>query len=170
MRDIKENKNNPYKLDFYGSEDNLKKGSKAFICIADNSTRKRIYTNCKNADFDINLIHPNSNISTSIKKGHQILICAGAIINSQAKIGNGCILNTGSIIEHECIVGDFSHIAPGATLCGNVETGENCFIGANSVVKQGVKIGKNVTIGAGSVVINNISDNSKVVGNPTRHI
>ena len=74
------------------------------------------------------------------------------------------------MIEHECIIGDFSHIAPGAVLCGSVSIGKGSFIGANSVIKQGIKIGNNVTIGAGSVVINDILDNTKVVGNPSKII
>jgi acetyltransferase-like isoleucine patch superfamily enzyme len=46
--------------------------------------------------------------------------------------------------------------------------GDRTFIGANAVIKQGVVIGDDVIIGAGSVVINNVENNSKLVGNPGR--
>jgi len=168
--DLNKKIKNPYELNYLGLEQNIKSEQKVFVCIADNVTRKKIFNSYSNLDFNINLIHPNSIISDTVDIGIQTLICAGAIINSQVKIGNGCIINTGSTIEHECIIGDFSHIAPGAVLCGNVMIGKGSFIGANSVIKQGVSIGSNVTVGAGSVVINDILDNTKVVGNPSKMI
>ena len=44
------------------------------------------------------------------------------------------------------------------------------FIGSNATLIHGVKIGKKVVIGAGSVVIKNISDNNRIIGNPSRKI
>lgn len=168
--DLINKKENPYKLNFLGEEQNMSSEQEVFICIADNMVRKNIFKKLPNLDYNINLIHPNSIISNTINMGIQTLVCAGVIINPHVKIGNGCIINTGSIIEHECIIGDFSHIAPGAVLSGNVQIGKGSFIGASSVVKQGVKIGCNVTVGAGAVVINDILDNTKVVGNPAKII
>ena len=168
--DLNKKNENPYELNYLGEEQNMSSDQGVFICIADNMIRKNIYKSLPNQDFNINLIHPKSIISNTVNIGFQTLICAGAIINSQVKIGNGCIINTGSIIEHECTIGDFTHIAPGAVLSGNVLIGKESFIGANSVIKQGVKIGCNVTVGAGTVVINDILDNTKVVGNPSKKI
>lgn len=168
--DLNRKKENPYNLNYLGEEQNVSSHHKVFICIADNVIRERIFKGLSKLDFNINLIHPKSIISNTANIGFQTLICSGAIVNSQAKIGNGCIVNTGAIIEHESIIGDFSHIAPGAVLCGNVQIGKGSFIGSNSVIKQGVKIGHNVIVGAGSVVINDILDNKKVVGNPSKTI
>lgn len=166
---VKKNKN-PYKLIYLGKEKNMNSERKVFICIADNIIRKKIFNGLQKTNFNINLIHPNSIISKTVDFGFQTLVCAGAIVNSNVSIGNGCIINTGSVIEHECVLGNFSHIAPGAVLCGNVHIGEGSFIGANSVLKEGVKIGRNAIVGAGSVVINDVIDNAKVVGNPTKSI
>lgn len=168
--DLNKKNKNPYELNYLGEEKNMNSKQEVFICIADNTIRKNIYNRHTNLNFNINLIHPNSIISNSVSIGFQTLICAGAIINSQVKIEKGCIINTGSIIEHECIIDEFSHIGPGAVLSGNVLIGKGSFIGANSVIKQGVKIGCNVVVGAGAVVINDISDNTKVVGNPSKSI
>lgn len=168
--DLNKKSKNPYNLSYLGEEKNMNTKQDVFICIADNIIRNNIYKSLPSLDFNINLIHPNSIISNTVDIGFQTLICAGAIINSQVKIGNGCIINTGSIIEHECEIGDFSHIAPGAVLSGNVVIGKRSFIGANCIIKQGVKIGCNVTVGAGAVVIDDILNNTKVVGNPSRYI
>tara|TARA_Y100001935_G_C17260542_1_gene486130 strand:- start:215 stop:826 length:612 start_codon:yes stop_codon:yes gene_type:complete len=163
---------NPYNLKYLGYEDNIDISYKPFISIGDNIIRKKIYEKLckKNIVLSTKLIHLNSIISKSSLIKEQTYISAGVTINPQTKIGVGCIINTGSIIEHDCDIGEFSHIAPGAVLCGNVQIGEGSFIGANSVIKQGVRIGKNVIIGAGSVIINNIHDNSKVAGNPSKII
>lgn len=168
--DLNKKSKNPYNLSYLGEEKNMYSEQEVFICIADNMIRNKIYKKLTNLNFNINLLHPKSIISSTFNIGFQTLVCAGAIINSQVIIGNGCIINTGCIIEHECEIGDFSHIAPGAVLCGNVMIGKGSFIGANSVIKQGVKIGCNVTVGAGAVVINDILDNTKVIGNPSKII
>ena len=55
-------------------------------------------------------------------------------------------------------------------MLGDVKIGDGSFIGANSVIKQGLKIGNNVVVGAGAVVIQDIPNNTKVVGNPSRKI
>ncbi len=170
------NKNNPYNLEYIGFEkDNNFKGWEMnlnfAICIGDNYIREQIAMLInKKLKTVLTVIHPQSIISSNTSFGVGSFISKGAMINPFSSIGNFTILNTGCIIEHECIVDDFSHIAPGAVLCGNVVIGKRTFIGANSVIKQGVKIGDDVIIGAGSVVINDIPNNSMIVGNPGKKI
>ena len=118
----------------------------------------------------LNVVHPSASISHKVQYGIGNFISRNVAVNALVEIGNVCILNTGCIIEHECLIGNGVHIAPGAVLAGNVEIGDNTFVGANSVIKQGVKIGVNVIIGAGSVILNDIADNSKIVGNPGKEI
>ena len=169
--DLLEKVSNPYGIKYLGEEKHIIAGQKLFISIADNTIRKKIYDDLNtNNNFSTILIHPKAIISNTSKINIQSLICAGAIINAQASIGVGCIVNTCAIVEHECRIGDFSHIAPGAVLLGGVIVGNGSFIGANSVIKQGIKIGCNVTVGAGAVVINDILDNTKVAGNPSKTI
>lgn len=165
-------RNNPYNLEYLGSETYSVPLLPVFIGIGDNIVRKKVFDLLlqNNCNLSINLIHNKSIVASSSSIGLNILVAAGAIINSFTKIGNCCILNTGSIIEHECKIGDFVHVAPGAVLAGNVSVGDRTFIGANSVVKQGVKIGKDVTVGAGTVVLFDIPDNATVVGNPGKII
>lgn len=118
----------------------------------------------------LNVVHPNSGISSRIKIGVGNFINNNAAINAFVEIGDYCIINTGAIIDHECFLANGVHVAPGAVLAGGVEVGMNTFIGANSIIKEGIKIGPNVIIGAGSVILQNIQDNKKIVGNPGREI
>lgn len=168
---------NPYNLTYLGHEKsettlkNLKK-SNYFIAVGNSQIRQKISNLIteKNYQKACNAIHKNASVSQTAVLGKGIMIGNGAIINACATLEDGVICNTQAVIEHESIIGQYSHIAPGAILCGNTKIGRNTFIGARTVVKEGVKIGDNVIVGAGTVVINDIPNNSKVVGNPQRNI
>ena len=114
------------------------------------------------------IAHKDANISKRSKIGIGTVIQCGAFVSAYAKLGKGCFVNYDAGIHHESSLGDFSIVAPGARVLGRVSIGENCYIGASSTIKEGVKIGSNVTIGAGAVVVNDIEDNSTVVGNPAK--
>jgi len=165
---------NPFNLDYLGFEEDpnftgFNFNNKFILGIGDNYIRSKIGNVIQeNGKEILNVIHPSSSITKLLTLGIGNFIAKNVSINPLVTIGNFCIINTSSIIEHGCNISDAVHIAPGAVLCGNVSIGENTFVGANAVIKQGIKIGKNVTIGAGSVIINDVSDNLKVVGNPSR--
>jgi sugar O-acyltransferase (sialic acid O-acetyltransferase NeuD family) len=172
--DNEEKKENPFKLQYLGTEQNeivFKEIEifNAFIGIGNNNIRARLYKkliankiNCPVA------VHNKSTVSSLTHIGSGTTIMAGAIINAMAKVGCAVICNSSSVVEHECIIGNYVHIAPGAILAGNVTVGENSFIGANCVIKQGVTIGSNVIVGAGAVVTKDIPDGLTVYGNPAK--
>jgi sugar O-acyltransferase (sialic acid O-acetyltransferase NeuD family) len=175
--DNEEKKQNPFNLEYFGSENDLSVQKKLkqydyFIGVGNNNLlRRKIYeTIFPVLGQPVNAIHSSAVISPSVKLKFGHFIAPNVSINAVTELGMTAVCNTGSVIEHGCNVGDFTFIAPGAVLCGDVTIGENTFVGANSVIKQGVIIGKNVTIGAGSVIIRDIPDNVKVVGNPARII
>ena len=167
---------NPYDLEYLGDEngDDFKgyKQQYGFILgVGSNEIRQKIGNRIELMIEElITVIHPASTVSKTAKIDRGAFISSGVQLNAQSVIGKGVILNTGSILEHGCKVGQYSHIAPGAVVAGDVQIGENCFIGANSVIKEGITIGNGVTVGVGTVVLNDISDQSKVVGNPGREI
>ena len=172
-----EKSQNPYSLDYFGSESEKEALEKLaiadyFIAIGDNKLRKKISGSLIKIlnTAPCNALHESSIISDKAILGKGILVSPIAVINSKAVIGDGCICNTGSIVEHECELGDYVHLGPSATLCGNVKVGAGTLIGANSVVSPGIIIGSNVIIGAGSVVVSNIRDGKMVAGNPSREI
>lgn len=139
------------------------------ISIGNNKTRKQIVEENKNFSYSV-LSHPFTTISKRAILGDGTVIMAGAVINSNVTIGRHCIINTCASIDHDCIIGDFVHVSPNAVLAGNVLVGEGTHIGIGASIIPGVRIGKWCIIGAGAVIIKDISDGSKVVGNPGKNI
>ena len=82
--------------------------------------------------------------------------------------GKACIVNTGVIIEHDCRVGNGVHLSPSATLGGTVSVGDKSWICLGAKVINNITIGKSVTVGAGAVVIDDIEDQTLVVGIPAK--
>ena len=174
--EMKEMTVNPFDLSYLGfeSDDSFSHWEKSYdyiLGIGSNAIRKKVaqLILSKNKRL-LNVIDSSANISEEITIGQGNFVAKNATVNILAQIGDYCILNTGCIVEHECCISNGVHIAPGAVLLGNVSVGEQSFIGANAVVKENVTIGCNVTIGAGTVILNDIPDNSKIVGNPGRAI
>ncbi|MFD2917469.1 acetyltransferase [Psychroserpens luteus] len=167
---------NPFDLSYLGfeSDDSFSHWEKPYdyiLGIGNNAIRKKVaqLILSKNKRL-LNVIDSSSNISEEITIGQGNFIAKNATVNILTQIGDYCILNTGCIVDHECRISNGVHIAPGAVLLGNVSVGEQSFIGANAVVKENITIGRNVIIGAGSVVLNDVPDNSRIVGNPGRAI
>ena len=110
----------------------------------------------------INVISPNSSISTSVKLGDGVHIATGTTIQSNVSIGDNSIINSNSSVDHDSYIGKNCHVAPGVTVCGNVYISNNVFVGAGSTIVNGINIGKNVIIPAGSTLRRDIKDNTKV--------
>ena len=126
--------------------------------------RKNPYLMLKEKGFECpNVIHPSAQIEETVEMGEGNLICAGAIIGTEAKIGSNCIINAGAIISHDCIISDHCHIASGAAIAGFVTIGENTLIGQNCSIYSDVKIGKNVVIQNGCSIFKDVKDNEVVL-------
>ena len=174
--DKKELTHNPYGLKYLGCEtDHDFQGWELnfsyVLGIGNNRLREKTAQIVVDHDKPLQKVISNSSsISKTAYIGNGVFVSRGVLVNALAQIEDYAILNTGCIIEHECIINCAAHIGPGAVLAGNVSIGRRTFVGANSVIKQGIKIGEDVVIGAGSVIINDVPNNSKMVGNPARMI
>ncbi|MBX3038102.1 MAG: acetyltransferase [Anaerolineales bacterium] len=119
--------------------------------------------------FEI-IIHPTASVSQWANIGQGTVIFQNAVVTSNAKIGSYVMILPNSIISHDDLIGDFTCVAGGVSISGNVKIGESCYVGANASIKEGIEIGKHCLIGMGSVVLNNVSENSIMVGNPAKFL
>lgn len=108
----------------------------------------------------VNVIHPNSYISSSAKIGIGNYIAANAVLSSNVLLGDSNLVNYNVTIGHDVIIGSDCFFNPGARVSGRVKIGNNCLLGANSFVFQGIEIGDNCQIDALSYIDRNIGGNS----------
>ena len=108
------------------------------------------------------------------------------IINKNCEIGCGSTIDRGSLsntiigkntyldnqvhIAHNNKIGDNCIIAGQVGFAGSSTLGNNVMIGGQAGVSGHLKIGNNVQIGGGSGVINDIPDNTKVMGYPAKNL
>ncbi len=108
------------------------------------------------------------------------------IINENCEIGCGSTIDRGSLsntiigkntyldnqvhIAHNNKIGDNCIIAGQVGFAGSSTLGNNVMIGGQAGVSGHLKIGNNVQIGGGSGVINDIPDNTKVMGYPAKNL
>lgn len=105
------------------------------------------------------------------KKKTGIEIHPGATLGKYLFIDHG----NGVVIGQDAIVGDYVTIYHQVTLGATGKEkgkrhptiGNNVLIGAGAKVMGNVYVGNNVKIGAGSIVLNDIKDNTTVVGMPS---
>ena len=108
------------------------------------------------------------------------------IINENCEIGSGSTIDRGSLsnttigkntyldnqvhIAHNNKIGDNCIIAGQVGFAGSSTLGNNVMIGGQAGVSGHLKVGNNVQIGGGSGVINDIPDNTKVMGYPAKNL
>ena len=108
------------------------------------------------------------------------------LIEDNCEIGCGVTIDRGSMsntiikkntyldnqihIAHNVKIGENTIIAGQVGVAGSSIIGNNVRIGGQAGISGHLKIGNNVDIAGGSGVINDISDNSKVMGYPAKNI
>ena len=108
------------------------------------------------------------------------------IVNDNSEIGCGSTIDRGSLsntvigkntfldnqihIAHNNKIGNNCIIAGQVGFAGSSSIGDHVMIGGQAGVSGHLKIGNNVHIGGGSGVINDISDNTKVMGYPAKNL
>ena len=105
-----------------------------------------------------------------------------AILENGVEVGANCTIDRGSLsdtiigsntfldnqvhIAHNVKIGKNCMIAGQVGFAGSATIGDNVVIGGQAGISGHLKIGNNVKIGGGSGVINDIPDNSQVMGYP----
>lgn len=115
------------------------------------------------------LIHPSAIIPKGFCEiGDGVLMAPLSQISPDVTLENNCILLANSFVGHDSTLKKFAHIATNSVIGANVSVGRACHIGSNATIREKIKIGDFSLIGAGSVVLNDVPENSILVGNPAR--
>lgn len=140
-----------------------------FCAIANPIVKQKIADKLKEYKAKtINIIHPSSYISPSVKLGTNVLISPMCVITTNIYIGDYVHINPQCGIGHDTIIEAYS------TLYWNVNTGgfthisKLCELGSKSFIKQNINIGYKAVIGAGSVVVKDVNSETVVKGVPAK--
>lgn len=115
------------------------------------------------------LIHPSANVPKGMCKiGNGVLMAPLSQLSPDTTLEDNSMMLANSFLGHDSTLKRFAHIASNATVGANVTVGRACHIGTNSTVRERTVIGDFCLVGSGSVVLNDVEDNSIVVGNPAK--
>lgn len=115
-------------------------------------------------------------IGSCVNIGAFVEIGPGVVIGNNVSIAAFCFIPFGVTIEYSCFIGPRVTFTNDKYPPGNKEdwrpilVKHGTSIGAGSIILPGVTIGENVLIGAGTVVTRDVSNNSRIVGNPGRRM
>jgi len=115
------------------------------------------------------LIHPRAIIPKGFCEiGNGVLIAPNAQLSPDTNIDDNCIILGNTIIGHNSKLKRFAHVAASGHVGANVVLGKGVHIGSNATLREKISIGDFSIVGSGSVVLNDVPENTIVVGNPAR--
>jgi acetyltransferase EpsM len=113
------------------------------------------------------LIHPTAIIPSGMcSLGHGVLMSPLSQLSPDVTIHDNCILLPNSFVGHDSTLQKFAHIATNSVVGANVVIGRAVHIGSNATIREKVKIGDFSLVGAGAVGLNDVKEDSVVIGNP----
>ena len=115
------------------------------------------------------LIHPTAIVPKGLCSiGHGVMMAPLSQLSPDTTVSDNCILLPNSFLGHDSFMDQFSHIATNGVIGANVHLGKAVHIGSNATLREKITIGDFSLVGAGSMVLEDVPDNSVVVGNPAR--
>lgn len=115
------------------------------------------------------LIHPTAIIPKGFCSiGNGVLMAPLSQLSPDTTVEDNCIMLPNSFLGHDSTMKRFSHIATNGVIGANVVVGKAVHIGSNATLREKITIGDYSLVGAGSVVLNDVPENSIVVGNPAK--
>ena len=137
-----------------------------------------------------NSISDNAKIGENVKIWHFAYVGENVVIGDNVKIGSLVHIDYDVKIGENTMIEGLVYIPPQSRIGKNVFIGpaaaltndpyppseklvgvtieDGVIIGARAVIKAGIKIGKNSVVAMGAVVINDVPENTVVVGNPAK--
>lgn len=155
--------------------DSILKASNAdiFIAYVGLKNEKTTFDNIQSLNIPedrfATLIHPTAIIPKDLCSiGAGVLMAPLSQLSPDTTINNNCILLPNSFVGHDSTLDRFAHIATNSVIGANVHVGRAVHVGSNATIREKVRIGDFSLIGIGAVVLNDVPENSIVIGNPAK--
>ncbi len=114
------------------------------------------------------LVDPTAVVPSTTRLGRGTYINAGAVLGAEVMLGDHSSINRAASIGHHCTLEEFGTVSPSAALASHCTIATGAFVGINASIGVSIRVGANAVVGAGAVVIEEVADNTLVVGNPAR--
>jgi len=118
----------------------------------------------------INLVHPTSIISPSVRLGIGVGIKAFCVLSSNVEIGDFTFLQSSVIMGHDVRVGKFCHFNSFSFLAGYTRINDLVTVNAGAKILQNVIVEERSVVGAGSIVIKKVVKGTTVFGIPAKKL
>jgi len=118
----------------------------------------------------INLVHPTSVISPSVKLGTGVGIKAFCVLASDVTIGDFTFLQSSVIMGHDVRIGNFCQVNSFAFFAGYAHVHDRVSVNAGAKLIQNVVVEEDATVGVGSVVLRKVKQGTTVFGVPAKQI
>jgi UDP-N-acetylbacillosamine N-acetyltransferase len=150
--------------------DLLQRGVSHLICaFANNRGRLRLASLARARGFQLaTAIHPGTIIARGVPIGAGTVMCAGAVVNTEARLGENVVVAASASVEHECSIEDGAWINTGVHLGGKVVVGRATTLEVGAITAGGIRIGADSVVGAGSIVLSDIPDRVLAYGAPAK--
>ena len=151
----------------------IEDGCQVFIAYVGLTNEKKTYEKVVSLGIPeeklINIVDPTAIIPEGYcQMGKGVLFAPLSQLSPDTTLSDNCILLANSFVGHDSFLDRFAHLATNAVVGANVHVGKAVHIGSNATIREKVRIGDYSLVGAGSVVLDDIPENSVVVGNPAR--
>lgn len=166
------------KIPVVGKTDDLPKylndeNTYVFVAYVGMQNEEEVYNKLENLNIPSSkfatLIHPTAIIPKGFCHiGNGVLMAPLSQLSPDTTIEDNCILLPNSFVGHDSTLKRFAHVATNGVVGANVIVGRAVHIGSNATLREKIKIGDFSLVGAGSVVLNDVPENSIVVGNPAK--
>ena len=114
------------------------------------------------------IVDPTAIVPSNIRLGQGNYVNAGAVLGSEVILRDHVCINRAASIGHHTVIEDFGTVSPSAASASHCTIGKGAFVGLNASLGVALRVGVNAVVGAGAVVIEEVADNTLVVGNPAR--
>lgn len=169
--DSKEHKEFKLPGKYFSDEKNIEKiGTKlAVIAIESPKIKRKLHERMKQYGYVFpNFIHPSSIVTSNFEKDQGLIISPFCCVGPNVKFGLQNYINFSCGIGHDTEIGNFVQMNTSVQVGGSSKFGDDILIGSGSTIRQGLRIGNRSIIGLGSVVMNEIKEDTTVLGNPAK--
>jgi sugar O-acyltransferase (sialic acid O-acetyltransferase NeuD family) len=132
--------------------------------------RERVYERFAGKIPFASVIHPSTNMDSSVKIAEGCFILPGCVLDMNVVLHANVLLNTGCVIAHDSEIMAHSFLSPAVKVAGFTKVSRKCVIGINATLIDNIVIHEGIQVGGGAVVVGNLDEKGLYVGIPARKI